>query len=100
MPAFRATAKGVELVVRLTPRAAHDRLEGYVEGADGQTYLTARVRAVPERGKANAALIALLADSLSIAKSDVTVISGPTSRLKRLELAGSPTELAEKLASL
>lgn len=100
MPAFRVTAKGAELVVRLTPRTAHDRIDGYETASDGQSHLAARVRAVPERGKANAALIALLAERLGLRKSDIAVISGPTSRIKRLEIAGDPAEIAAKLQTL
>ncbi|OXT02947.1 hypothetical protein B7H23_05445 [Notoacmeibacter marinus] len=100
MPAFRLTAKGIELIVRLTPRAAHDRIDGFETGSDGQSHLAARVRAVPERGKANAALIALLADRLDLRKGDIAVISGPTSRIKRLEIAGNPDDIAAKLQVL
>ncbi|MCP1199228.1 DUF167 family protein [Notoacmeibacter sp. MSK16QG-6] len=100
VPAFRLTGKGAELVVRLTPRAAHDRIDGYETGSDGQTYLATRVRAVPERGKANAALIALLAGQLDLRKSDISVISGPTSRMKRLEIGGDSSELVAKLNEL
>ncbi len=100
MPAFRVTAKGVELVVRLTPRAAHDRIDGFETGADGLGYLAARVRAVPERGKANGALVALLADGLDIRKSDMSVIGGATGRLKRIEIAGDPDLIQARLAKL
>jgi uncharacterized protein YggU (UPF0235/DUF167 family) len=51
-------------------------------------YLKARVRAAPEDGKANAALIALIAKTLSVAKSNVSVVRGATSRMKVLEIEG------------
>lgn len=100
MPAFRPTAKGIELVVRLTPRAAIDRIEGFETGADGQSYLSARVRAVPERGRANAALIALLSDALTIPKSAISVTGGTASRIKRIEIAGDRDELLESIGNL
>jgi uncharacterized protein YggU (UPF0235/DUF167 family) len=52
------------------------------------------VRAVPEKGKANAALEALLAEALDVPKSAVSVIAGGTSRLKSVRVAGNPDFLA------
>ena len=100
MPAIRIIGKGIELVVRLTPRTAHDRIDGFETGSDGQQYLTARVRAVPERGKANKALVDLLAGALDVSKSDIAVIGGGTSRLKRLEIEGDPDALVARLEKL
>lgn len=48
----------------------------------------ARVRAVPEKGKANAALIALLAKRLDWPRSAILLESGDTNRLKRLRIIG------------
>ena len=53
---FRPRNDGVDLFVRLTPKAAMDRLEGIEISADGRSHLKARVRAVPENGAANQAL--------------------------------------------
>ena len=52
--------------VRLTPRASKDGIDGLKEIADGAC-VQARVRAVPEDGKANAALLELLAPRYKIA---------------------------------
>ena len=65
--------------------------------ADGQTVLKARVRAVPEDGKANDALIALVAKSLKIPASRARLTSGATSRHKVLALEGDGAELSAKL---
>jgi uncharacterized protein YggU (UPF0235/DUF167 family) len=81
------THGGVSLRVRLTPKARTDRIEK-VEDTAGGPALKARVRAVPEDGKANDALIALVADWLGVAKSRVTLETGATSRLKTLMIAG------------
>ncbi len=88
---------GVTLHVRLTPKGGRDALEGAETRADGQSVLKARVRAVPEDGKANDALVALLAKSLKIPSSRVTIVSGATSRHKALALEGDPAGLAESL---
>ncbi len=75
-------------------------MEGWAEGAGGQRYLKARVRAVPEGGKANAALIALLAETLDVPKSALRIASGASARLKRIEIAGDSGKLAARLEAL
>lgn len=50
--------------------------------------LKVRVTAAPERGKANAALVGLLADALAVRPADVEVVSGHASRRKRVRLRG------------
>ena len=97
---FTARDNGVSLHVRLTPRGGRDALEGIETLADGQGALKARVRAVPEDGKANDALIALLAKSLKIPASRIKITSGATSRHKTLSLEGEPAELAARLELL
>ena len=57
---FRPRGDGLDLFVRLTPKAATDALQGFATAADGSVHLKARVRAVPEKGAANAALEKLL----------------------------------------
>lgn len=80
----RATP-GAEIAVRATPRAARNRL---VQDADGS--LRAYVTAVPESGKANAAIRALMAAALGVAKSDLTLVRGQSARDKvfRYDAAG------------
>ncbi|MDI1295175.1 MAG: DUF167 family protein, partial [bacterium] len=52
------------------------------------TWLSARVRAVPEKGRANGALIALLAKRLDWPKGAISLESGDSNRLKRLRIRG------------
>jgi len=61
---------------------------------DGSAVLRMRVKAVPDKGKANAAVIALLAKALGVPKSSVTLVSGDTARLKTIQIEGDPTTLA------
>ncbi len=90
----------MKLRVRLTPSGGADRINGVAEDDNGR-YLKARVRAAPEKGQANAALEALLAKALGVAKSKVSVARGTTSRMKTVELEGvSEAELAALFASL
>ena len=79
---IRALIDGAgRLAVRVTPGARVEALE--ITG--GQ--LTAKVRAVPEDGKANAAVIALLAQALGIAPSRIELLRGATSRDKQFRLS-------------
>ena len=97
---FRETAEGVAISIRLTPRSSSDAIEGVEETADGRTHLKARVRAVPEDGKANKALEKLLAKALGLPPRDVSVTSGATSRLKTVSVAGRPDDLSVAIAGL
>ena len=84
----------MRLTVRVTPNAARDAVEGVETDAAGRRYLKVRVRAVPEDGKANAAVEKLLAKTLGLPKSAVAVVTGQTARLKALEIACAPASSA------
>jgi len=92
-------------MVRLTPKAAKDAIDGCIEdpatiGAVNQNaILLARVRAVPEKGKANAALEKLVAKWLGLPKSALKVSAGSKSRIKTLELDGDHNDLATRLTA-
>ncbi|MGE3528953.1 MAG: DUF167 family protein [Methyloceanibacter sp.] len=75
------------LKVRLTPKSSRDAIEGLAEFG-GETVLKARVRAVPEAGRANAALEKLIADWLKLPASSVAVAQGAKSRVKQVAIAG------------
>ncbi len=87
---WRVSGEALVVAVRLTPKAALDRIDGITTLADGRCVLQVRVRAAPEKGKANAALEVLLAKALGVPKSAVSVIAGGTSRLKSVQVAGNP----------
>lgn len=95
--AWIATKSGVEVRVRLTPKADRDAIVGLIATAEGAA-LKARVRAVPEDGQANAALCVLMAKWLGVPKSDVAVTAGHTSRVKTLAIAGDAAALVRALA--
>ncbi|PSC02466.1 hypothetical protein SLNSH_23915 [Alsobacter soli] len=88
---------GIVVQVRLTPRGGKDAIEGVEALANGKPVLKARVRAVPEAGKANAALARLLADACGVACGDVALTAGGTARVKTLRIAGEPQALASRL---
>jgi uncharacterized protein YggU (UPF0235/DUF167 family) len=85
------------LSVRLTPKAAANRLQGVATDESGALVLRVAVTAVPERGRANQALIALLAKLMKLPKSAFVLESGATDRRKCLLIEGDPAELAERL---
>ncbi|NBN65852.1 DUF167 family protein [Pannonibacter tanglangensis] len=97
---FRADRDGLVLSVRLTPKAARESLDGIGTLSDGRQVLLARVRAVPEKGAANAALEALLAGALGLGKSLVRVEGGATARLKQVRVSGDAADLADRLRRL
>lgn len=88
------------LRLRVTPNAGADRIEGAETRADGETVLKLRVAAVPDKGKANAAALALLAKALGVPKSALTLTAGDTARMKTVAIAGDPDELAVRLNAL
>ena len=90
---FRIAADGIRVHVRLTPRADRDVVTGVEVATDGRPHLAAKVRALPDKGAANAAVSKLLAVWLGVPKASVEVSSGATSRLKTLRVAGEPGEL-------
>ncbi len=86
------------LHLRVTPNAGADRIEGVEQRDDGSSVLRLRVAAVPDKGRANAAVIALLSRTLEVPKSAVSVISGETARLKTVAVSGDGVALAARLA--
>lgn len=73
----------VRFAVRLTPRSAVERVEDVVDGV-----LKVRVMAPAVEGAANNALIRLLADELGIARRDVRIVAGASSRQKLVVIDG------------
>lgn len=93
-------ADHLRLAIRLTPNGGRDALDGIEADSGGETHLKARVTAVPEKGKANKALILLISSALRIPKSSVSLVSGDTTRKKILRIEGDPEDLAKKLETL
>lgn len=83
--------------IRLTPKAARSRIEGVGAGADGTAVLKVAVTAPPERGKANAAMIALLAKAWRLPKTCMAITAGATARHKTLLVKGDGKDLVTRL---
>ena len=73
--------------VKVVPGSSRDSIVGWLGEA-----LKIKVQAPPEKGRANEAVIALLAGALAIDSSQITVVSGHTSPAKVLEIAGLDAE--------
>ncbi len=94
MACYRPVPNAILLTVRLTPHADRDAVTGVGALADGQEVVHVRVRAVPEDGAANRALIEFLAKTFHRPKSAIELVSGATARVKQLRIAGAPADLA------
>lgn len=91
--AFWPCDEGLAIRLRLTPKSSREAIGGIEATAEGPA-ITARVRAVPEDGRANAALEVLVAQWLGMPKSSVAVTSGARSRVKRVTVRGDGAALA------
>ena len=84
--------------VKLAPKAAAERI-GPIHASDAGAVLKVAVTAAPERGRANAAMIALLAKAWGVPKSSVAVIKGETERTKVLFVEGDADALLAKMTT-
>lgn len=95
---FRSAAGGVRVAVRVTPGASADRVRGVALDQAGVAWLQVTVTAVPEDGRANRAVVALLAKRWRLPKSTVSVVQGTTDRHKTLLVrTDDPAGLAMRL---
>jgi hypothetical protein len=84
---LRDTPTGCTLTVRVHPGARRNAITGMHDGA-----LKVSLTTPPTDGRANAALIAFLADRLNIPRASITLVTGATSRSKTLRLEGLTSE--------
>jgi uncharacterized protein (TIGR00251 family) len=97
---YAATPLGLTLRVKVTPKAAADRVTGIVIYADGAPWLKVAVTAPADRGRANAAVIRLLAERLDVPRSAIRLAQGETSRQKTIVISGDAAALAVRLEAL
>ncbi len=82
------------ITVKLFPGAKKNDVAGWVTDSAGGRVLKIQVTAVPEKGKANAAMIELLSKHWGVPKSAITILRGETSRTKVLEVEGLGSKLS------
>jgi uncharacterized protein (TIGR00251 family) len=95
---FTPRKDGAAVAVRLTPRAKADRLLGIAAGPQGPV-LRVAVAAPPESGRANEALLRLLANLLDAPRRDLAIVSGAASRDKLVHIAGPTARINARLAA-
>ena len=79
--------------MRLTPKAGRDAIDGLKPTVDGGVELAVKVTAVPEHGKANDALLRLLAKKLKLPVSRLQLVAGATDRHKQILIGGEAVAL-------
>jgi uncharacterized protein YggU (UPF0235/DUF167 family) len=85
------------VAIRLLPRSKADRLLAIAEAPGGRV-VKASVTAPAEAGRANEALLQLLARAWDLPRRNLSIISGAANRNKAVLIAGNPQRLIEKLA--
>ena len=94
---FSKAPGGTFLNLRLTPKASENRIGPVVTDADGEAVLKVAVTAPPEDGKANKAMIKLLAQSWRLPKTALSVKKGATGRRKTLLIDAPVAELLKRV---
>jgi uncharacterized protein YggU (UPF0235/DUF167 family) len=97
---WRPVARGLLVAIRLTPRGGRDALGAVEILADGKAVLTARVRAAPTEGEANQALTRLMAKTLKVPPSRVSIAQGASSRIKTVLIEADGEALQRILTAL
>ncbi len=74
----------MRVIVHLIPSSSLDKIEGWALDADGRKILRVKISAIPQKNKANVALIKLLATTLQVPKARISLVRGTTRRIKHL----------------
>ena len=91
----KRSSEGMRIPVKVVPRASRDAVLGWKNDV-----LRVAVRAAPERGRANAAVVELLASALGLPRADVSIVAGGASPRKIVEIAGMDENDARRLLGL
>jgi uncharacterized protein len=93
-------AAGARVTLKVTAGARRDGVRGIAVDGAGVPHLAVQVSAPPVAGKANAALIRLLARRWRVARSDLEVVSGASARRKTLQIPGASEPLIARLEAI
>ena len=96
---WKRTDDGLRLLVRATPGAKRAGIGGVVETAEGPA-LAVKITEAAAKGRANRAVIALLARALGAPKSAIGLRRGETARIKHFVIAGDVSALKKRLVAL
>ena len=100
MSVAKAHEEGVLVTTRVTPKVSRNAADGVRCDADGNERLVLKVTAPPDKGKANNAVIKLLAKALNVPASQIEIVSGETNRNKTLLVRGESGDLLKSLNAL
>ena len=92
------TRDGVRVAIRLSPRARFEGLLGVSPAPERGRVVKASVTAPAQDGRANEALLQLLAKAWRLRRRDLSIVAGAASRTKTVRVAGDPHELIAKLS--
>lgn len=95
MLSIQKTEDGVIFRIKVQPRASKNKIVGVQGDA-----LKIKISAPPVKGKANRALVDLLAEQLGVKRSEVEIIGGHTSKIKKIKVVGEGGKIKEKIQSL
>ncbi|CAN5339254.1 DUF167 family protein YggU [soil metagenome] len=82
----------ITFAIRVVPRASKTEIVGMLDGA-----LKVRIASPPVDGAANSELIRFLSKQLKVTKNDISIISGETSKNKRIKIANLSKSKFEEL---
>jgi uncharacterized protein (TIGR00251 family) len=85
--------ESLTFTIRVVPRASKSEIVGEIEGS-----LKVRISAPPVDGAANEEVVKVLAKAFGVAKSNVSIVSGETSKTKRVRVIGATPERLRQLA--
>ena len=94
---FAVADGGVRVALRVTPKASRPGIAGVALDAAGRAFLRVRVGAPAQGGKANAAVVKLLAAAWDVPRSRLCIAAGAKDRRKTLHVAGETEALLERL---
>ena len=94
-----ARADTVQLRLRLTPKSSRDAVIGLAQAPDGPA-IKATVRAVPQDGAANTAVLMLVAKWLRMPKSSITLSAGTKSRTRILTIVADKPDRARLIEQI
>lgn len=81
-------SKNGYLRIKVIPKSNRTEVAEVMIDAEGVETIKIRIKAAPEKGKANAELLKFLAKTLKISKDQISIISGKTEQLKLLKING------------
>jgi len=94
---FTVSEGGVRLTVKAKPGSSRTRAPKLVPLAGGGRAVEIAVAEAPEDGKANKAILAVLADALGVKRGDVVLKMGASGKLKIFEIQGDPSALKTRV---